>query len=277
MHAQTGIGIINPADLALDRELWQWAPESVTLHMTRLRHRRGPISVARAHELSDPRVVRGATRQLLSPGPLSVAYACSMASFINGAAGERALVDAMLAAGAPAATTSSGAMVSELIHHGFERVALLTPYTDPITERLRIFLAEHEIGVTTHVGLGLRGQIWTLDYQRIREAALRVDVTGADALFIACTNVRTYDLVDTLQADLGVPVLSANQVTIDAAVRLAGVQPRTARKLPDAESDPRVTLNVPLAEPPSNPRPSNDPLIEPTELSSVRLPLAEPL
>jgi len=277
MQPQIGIGVINPADLGLDRELWRWVPDNVTLHMTRLPHKPGAIDVERAAVLSDPRPVKRATRKVLSPEPAAVAYACSMASFVGGAAGERALVDAMLQAGARAATTSSGAMVSEFIHHRFERIALLTPYGDDITGRLRSFLAEHEIGVTTSVDMGLRGRIWTLGYAQIREAARRVDPRGADALYIACTNVVTYDLIEQLQEDLGIPVLSANQTTMAASLRLAGVQPTQATKLPDAWVGPNRTVNVPLAVPPVNPRPVNEPSSEPLELSSLSLPLAEPL
>lgn len=238
MQPQTGIGVINPADLGLDRELWRWVPDSVTLHMTRLPHQPGAIDVERAGALGDPRPVMEGTRQVISPEPGAVAYACSMASFVGGAAGERALVEAMLEAGAPAATTSSGAMVSEFIHHGFERIALLTPYGDDVVQKLRAFLAEHEIGVTTSVDMGLRGRIWTLRYEQVAEAARRVDVTGADAVYIACTNVVTYDLIDPLSQELGVPVLSANQTTMTAAMRLAGVQPDAAARLPQPAAEP---------------------------------------
>lgn len=275
MQPQIGVGVINPADLGLDRELWRWVPDNVTLHMTRLPHQPGAIDVERAGALSDPRPVQAATRQLLSPEPAVVAYACSMASFVDGAAGERALVDAMLEAGAPAATTSSGAMVSEFIHHEFERVALLTPYGEDVVQRLRAFLGEHEIHVTTSIDMGLRGRIWTLQYEQIAEAARRVDVTGADVLYIACTNVVTYDLIEPLSEELGVPVLSANQTTMAAAMRLAGVQPTRATKLPETFAAESVAVNVPRALPPSNPTPRNEPSIEPSALSSSNSPFAE--
>lgn len=274
MQPQTGIGIINPADLGLDRELWRWVPDTVSLHMTRLPHQPGAIDVDRAGALGDPGPVQEATRRVLSPEPAAVAYACSMASFVDGAAGERALVDAMLDAGAPAATTSSGAMVSEFIHHGFAKVALLTPYAEDVVQRLRGFLGEHEIGVTTSVDMGLRGRIWTLRYDQIAEAARRVDPRGADALYIACTNVVTYDLIEPLQQELGLPVLSANQTTMAAAMRLAGVQPTQATKLPEIFMEPSCTLNVPDALPPSNPSPQNQPSSSPMELRRMNVPLA---
>ena len=251
MQPHIGVGVINPADLGLDRELWRWVPDSVTLHMTRLPHQPGDIDLTRAGALADPAPVAEATRRLLPPEPAVVAYACSMASFIGGAAGERALVNAMLEAGAPAATTSSGAMVSEFIHHGYQRVALLTPYGPEIEQRLRSFLAEHEIDVTASMSMGLRKRIWTLNHEQVADSARQIDIRGADALYIACTNVTTYDLIKPLQKELGLPVLSANQTTIAAALRLAGVEPSEHTQLPTPPAVLPLREDEPVSEAPS--------------------------
>jgi maleate isomerase len=47
-------------------------------------------------------------------------------------------------------------------------------------------------------------------------------VGAADALFISCTNLPTYDAIPQLEAELRMPVLSANQVTMWAALRRIG-------------------------------------------------------
>jgi maleate isomerase len=46
---------------------------------------------------------------------------------------------------------------------------------------------------------------------------------GADALFISCTNLPTYDVIPQLEAELRIPVLSANQVTAWAALHSIGI------------------------------------------------------
>jgi maleate isomerase len=48
------------------------------------------------------------------------------------------------------------------------------------------------------------------------------DNPAAEALFISCTNVPTYDLIEPLEQALGKPVLTANQVTMWAALRAMG-------------------------------------------------------
>jgi maleate isomerase len=47
---------------------------------------------------------------------------------------------------------------------------------------------------------------------------------AADALFISCTNLPTYDVIPQLEAELRIPVISANQVTMWAALRRLGTR-----------------------------------------------------
>ena len=51
-----------------------------------------------------------------------------------------------------------------------------------------------------------------------------VRAATADALFISCTNLPTYDVIPQLEAELRMPVLSANQVTMWAALRHLGTR-----------------------------------------------------
>jgi maleate isomerase len=212
---QRGIGMIVPLDFRLDRELWRWAPDDVSLHVTRLPIAARGITVTRARALADPRAVERATRDLLSPGPEIIAYTCAAGSFVNGGAGEGALREAMLAAGAPAACTTSGAMAAELRRLGLCRLALVTPFGDALTRKLVGFLAEHQVRAVTTTRLA--------EAQRVR------DHDDAEAVFVCCTNVPTYDLIDPLAKAFGKPVLTANEVLMHAALRALGapaVSPR---------------------------------------------------
>lgn len=65
--AQHGIGVVAPFDFALDRELWRWTPDDVSLYMTRLPYVPVPVTVEMASALSDQSIVRQATRDVLAP------------------------------------------------------------------------------------------------------------------------------------------------------------------------------------------------------------------
>lgn len=219
---QRGVGVVAPFDFALDRELWRWAPDDISLYVTRLPFVPVPVTVEMAAELSDPERVRRATADVLAPEPLVVTYACASASFVGGMAGERALAASMISAGAPSATTTSGGLIDAVRLLGLRRIAVVTPYIDSVTDRLLGYLGEYGVEVVRSVGLGLLDHIWKVGYAEIVQAVTAVDVPEADGLFISCTNVPTYDIIGPLERWLGKPVLTANQVTMWSALRNIG-------------------------------------------------------
>lgn len=224
MLTQHGIGMVAPFDFALDRELWRWVPDDVSLYLTRLPYVPMPMTVEMATAISDVHAVHRATRDVLTPEPLVVAYACTSGSFVDGVAGERALVQTMRAAGAPAAVTTSGALTDALHLLGITRLAIATPYIDLVTERLISYLAECGVETISSVGLGMLSHIWRVSYAEVVATVRSVDCADADAMFVSCTNLPTYDIIEPLERALAKPVLTANQVTMWGALRAMGVE-----------------------------------------------------
>ena len=225
---QVGIGVVIPYDFALDRELWRWVPAQVSLHMTRTPYQDIPVSVAQAIAVSDQETVVRCTRDLLIVEPAAVAYGCTSGSFIRGLAGEAALVAGMVEAGAPRAVTTSGAVIAAVHALGIQKVAVVTPYDEAVGAKLRAYLNEAGVEVAAQNDMGLTGRIWTVPNEVTAELARRAARGGVDAVLLSCTNLRTYDLIASLEQELGVPVLSANQVTmwaVLAAARVAAVGP----------------------------------------------------
>ena len=212
---QPGIGVVAPFDFALDRELWRWAPDDVSLYLTRLPFFTTPVTVEMAVAIGD-------RRDVLTPRPGVVTFACTSGSFVGGATGEFVLRRTMLEAGAPTVSTTSGALVEALQLLGIRRLAVATPYIDAVTDRLSSYLGEHEVETVARQGLGLLGNIWRVSYDEVVQIVRAVDRPDAEALFISCTNLPTYDVIDPLEQALGKPVITANQVTMWAALRAIG-------------------------------------------------------
>jgi maleate isomerase len=219
---QSGIGVVAPYDFALDRELWRWVPDDVSLHITRMPYAPLPATLEMAVHISDPALVAQGVADVRAVGPLAVAYACTSGSFIGGVAGEAALVSAMTEAGAPTAVTTSGALLAALRHLGAGRIATVTPYVAELTAGLTAFLTEAGVDVVAATGLGLTSDIWTVPYDVTARAVRDTDTANAAAVFISCTNLPTYDVIATLEQELGKPVLTANQVTMWAALDAIG-------------------------------------------------------
>ncbi|HET7666914.1 MAG TPA: Asp/Glu racemase [Mycobacterium sp.] len=219
---QSGIAVVAPFDFALDRELWRWVPDDVTLHITRMRYVPLAVTTELAVRISDPELVARGVTDIAAVSPLVAAYACTSGSFVGGLAGEAALVAAMIAAGAPAAVTTSGALLAALRDLGITRLATVTPYTADLTAGLSVFLAEADVRVVASSGLGLTSDIWTVPQEVTAGLVRDTDMDDAQALFISCTNLPTYDLIAPLEEELGKPVLTANQVTMWSALTAIG-------------------------------------------------------
>ena len=70
--------------------------------------------------------------------------------------------------------------------------------------------------------LELEAGIADVAADEVEHLAAGAFVPEAEAIFLSCTNLRTFDELPRLEARYGVPVLSANQVTMWAALRAAG-------------------------------------------------------
>lgn len=155
---QRGIGIIAPFDLALERELWRWTPLDVSLHLARTPFEPVPVSLRMAELVSSRAHVQAATRDVLGVDPEVVAYLCTSGSFIHGVAGERELRRSMVEAGAPESLTTSGALAEAVRSLGLERISVITPYDEELTQRLVGYLDELGVQVPQchHLGPGRR-------------------------------------------------------------------------------------------------------------------------
>ncbi|WP_338676944.1 decarboxylase [Streptomyces sp. SCSIO 30461] len=220
---QRGIGVVAPFDFALDRELWRWVPDEVSLRVTRTPYVPVEVSLDLARLVSEHETLADAVRALSVSEPEVIAYACTSGSFVGGLAGERAMCEAMAQAGGVASLTTSGALLEALEELGAQRIALVTPYTESVTGALEEYLGEAGVAVTGRAFLGLTRHIWKVPYRSVMDMARQAVVGAADALFISCTNLPTYDAIPQLEAELRMPVVSANQVTIWAALRRIGV------------------------------------------------------
>ncbi|OEJ26752.1 decarboxylase [Streptomyces agglomeratus] len=219
---QRGVGVVAPFDFALDRELWRWVPDEISLHLTRTPFVPVEVSLDLARLVSEHETLREAVRALCAVAPEVIAYACTSGSFVAGVAGERAMCEAMTQAGDLPSVTTSGALLDALAGMGVRRIALVTPYTESVTSSLEEYLAQAGIAVTGRAFLGLTRHIWKVPYRDVVDMARQAVVGAADCLFISCTNLPTYDVIPQLEAELRMPVLSANQVTMWGALRRIG-------------------------------------------------------
>jgi maleate cis-trans isomerase len=103
-------------------------------------------------------------------------------------------------------------------------VAVAASYPAEVADRFVAFLAAAGIEVLRMSSHGIKtaAEVGTLSTEAVLELAAGNDHPEADAVLVPDTAMRTVALVDAIEARIGKPVLTANQVTVWEALRLAG-------------------------------------------------------
>jgi maleate isomerase len=165
-----------------------------------------------------------AARRFTLIGVSCVAYACTSGSFARRTGYDAKLIARIRAASGWAATTTSTALVAALKQLSVRKLAVAAPYVDELCERLRIFLQGSGFDVVNMSNLRLQGMaIGAVSTKDVVALAKRATAPNVDALLIACTAFRTLEVLETLEGELGKPVVSANQATMWHALRISGI------------------------------------------------------
>ncbi len=120
------------------------------------------------------------------------------------------------------ATSTSLAFIDALAALEARRVAVLATYPEPAARAFAEFLGA--FGVTVG-SLSVLGAANGFDAARIGAERLKLvldsaDLEGIDAVLVPDTALPSLDVVESVEASAGRPVLTANQVTLWAALGL---------------------------------------------------------
>lgn len=169
------------------------------------------------------RLLEGA--EALRPSqPDAVMWACTSGSFVFGWDGaKRQAAEVQEALGVPVSSTSL-AFVDAVHALGLERVAVAATYPGDVSRHFVDLLNRGGIEVTQLVShdiptAALAGE---LDREGVLALARSNDSPEAQAILIPDTALHSARWINELEAALGKPVLTANQVTVWQGLRLAG-------------------------------------------------------
>jgi maleate isomerase len=232
------IGVIAPdTDFVPDAELSAMAPEGVSVHATRVQlgfapDARGdePIELAALRAYVKPPLIDDAAG-LLAAGPASViAYAFTSTCYLGGD-GDDDTLRARLerrTAGTPVVTTCVAA-VQAMRALGIERVALVHPpwVSADVGAMGAEYFGRRGLKVVMAGSVALHANPLDLDPRDVYEWVRANTPADASAVFLAGNGFRTVSLVAAWEAELGRPVLTANQVLLWAALRAPDVRSAT--------------------------------------------------
>lgn len=167
-----------------------------------------------------------ASRDLGTLEPDLVVLGCTSAGALRGADADRALRERLARlTGAPVLGILD-TLDRALRARGARRISLLTPYVETLTNALVEHLAAAGFEVLRATGLEVADNVAVgrISPDYVLAAAPAALAPGSEALAIACTNLRALEAAPRIEAELGVPVLTANSAVAELlAERLSTV------------------------------------------------------
>jgi maleate isomerase len=230
------IGVLTPhADVGPESEFRALAPDGVSIHAARV-----PLAVMTPGGATTPAIALDPARafadpphvdeaaELLAAAPLhAIAYAFTSSSYARGAADDAALRARLegRTRGIPVVITCAAAALA-LRALGAARLALIDPpwFSPELTAMGADYFRAHGVEVVHAAPAGLPSGQRLVHPGLLYEWARAHVPASAEAVFIGGNGFRAVGVIEALEADLGRPVLTANQVAFWQALRLSGAR-----------------------------------------------------
>jgi maleate isomerase len=163
-----------------------------------------------------------------------LAYACLVAIMSMGNGYHRVSQERLAAVSAgngnPVPVVSSaGALIDALTALGARRTAILTPYLKPLTDLVAGYIEDAGIEVADRFSLEVPDNlaVGRLDPANLLGHARNLNLTGVDALVVsACVQMPSLPVVQQVEDELGLPVVSAATATARSILLSLGITPR---------------------------------------------------
>lgn len=195
-------------------------------------HAGGTIDEKIAHDpvlrFIDPEVI-DRTVESLSSSPLdAIGLAFTSSSFKIGAAREQELLKRLSDVSHGIALETTGTAATAAIRHlGLERVAVMAPswFDEQLCHDGKTYFTDQGLDVVSATPSGPAGGPLAINAASTADAVRAlVETSGAQAVFLAGNGQRAIGAIDYLERDLGITVLTANQVLLWASLEGSALQ-----------------------------------------------------
>ena len=217
------LGFILPSsNRMLEPQIQRFTPDGVVPHFTRI-----GMTGRHAAPLAElmPRIALAA--EWLGDAKCDVVVLqCTGTSMSGGLDMEKEVIRTMERASGRAALTTASSLMAALGALGANRLVFISESDQAGHDRKPGFLDEAGFDIVADKAMCLQGsdaycttppEFW---FESVRE--MKHD--AAEAYFISCANIHGIDVIEELEAELGKPVVTSNQVALWCALRAAGIK-----------------------------------------------------
>ena len=223
------IGVLVPfTNTNLEADMAFLRPEGVSFHFARLGGYdleavpdAGQMAGLGTASLEEP------LRLIAGVRPDIILYGCTSATLTHGSTFDRELAARIRDSAGAHSVTAAGALVHALRTLEIKRIGFASPYVAEINDLAVAFLAESGIETVSRADIGMQlgnyGQ-GELTPDEVFELGKRADSGQAEAVVLSCTDMRSIEIVERLEADLGKPVITSNQAMLFEALQMLGIE-----------------------------------------------------
>ena len=113
-------------------------------------------------------------------------------------------------------STPSTAAIKALKKLNIKKVSIFTPYSKKLNDDVLDYFKSEGFEVTSNSYFDIQDDydIGKVDQDYLYEVLSKIDLKGADALFVSCTALPVLEIIDKLEKKLNTIVLSSNQALI---------------------------------------------------------------
>ena len=166
--------------------------------------------------------VTAVTKDILPDQELDcVVYGCTSGTIAAGHASiEQRVKDAKPMADV---STPSTAAIKALKKMNIQKVSIFTPYSKKLNDDVLDYFKSEGFEVTSNLYFDIQDDydIGKVDQNYLFEVLSKINLNGAQALFVSCTALPVLEIIDKLEKKLNTIVLSSNQALIwDTLVKI---------------------------------------------------------
>ena len=105
-----------------------------------------------------------------------------------------------------------------------KKIAVFTPYPESVNKTIFEYLNKKNINIKSFstFNLDLDVDFANIDPKYLSETLIKLDTSGADALFVSCTALPALEILDEVEKKINKPVFSSNQTLIWDTIRSVG-------------------------------------------------------
>jgi len=217
------IGVIAPLDDQVEHAFNKYAPDGVSFNSSRLAFSGNPTPEDLI-KMTD--LLEDAAKMYATQRHDVILFGCTSGSCIKGFGFDKECIERIeRASGWPGLTTST-AVLEAYQALGLKKTVVMTPYPDATNEAEKKFMEDNGLEVTSITGIGFNrvGDYSYASKQFLYRNAKKLKTEGAEVFFLSCMGLATMELVEILEEDLGMPVITSHQASLWACLRHAGIK-----------------------------------------------------